>query len=163
LVGELLGELSRTHVEPSTGNAALVHEMSPTSVARELRARLRRLPPACRALARAVAVLGDDAQPDDAATLAGLDPEVARDAADRLEPRRPLAFVHPLVRASVYAELSPGEQAAWHARAVDLLLAAGAPTDRVAVHLLRCEPRADADTARILRQAADGARCRGAG
>ena len=43
-----------------------------------------------------------------------------------------------------------------------LLLAAGAATDRVAVHLLRCEPRGDADAVRILREAADGARRRGA-
>src|SRR5262249_44921613 len=63
---------------------------------------------------------------------------------------------------SVYAELSPGERASWHARAVELLAAAGAPSERLAVHLLSCEPRGDPEAVRILREAADGARRRGA-
>src|SRR5690349_22631812 len=54
-----------------------------------------------RSLARAVAVLGDPAEPALAAQLAGLDEDAAPRAADALaeavifEPGRRLAFVHP--------------------------------------------------------------------
>jgi DNA-binding CsgD family transcriptional regulator len=168
LLGELLDELRRDEIDPIAQNAPLVAGVSPQSVARALRTRLRRLSPGARAFARSVAVLGDGASLEDAAALAGLDTQAASDAADSLasagllEPNRTLAFVHPLIRASVYGELSAGERAVWHARAAVALSAAGAPSERVAIHLLVSEPGGDAYVVHVLREAAEGARRRGA-
>ncbi len=168
LLMELVGELDRRGITPSRENAGLAGRLSSQGVGRAVRARLRRLPPGCDALARAVAVLGDRAEPTLAAQLAGLDDEEASAAADALsegaifEPGRRLAFVHPLVRSSVYSELSAQERARHHQRAARLLARAGGATDRIAVHLLATHPTGDAETVNTLRQAAQDASNRGA-
>ena len=97
------------------------------------------------ALAEAVAVLGDDAEPAIAAELAGIDrADAAADELARvsvLEDARPLRFVHAIVRDAVAARLSAGVRDALHARAAELLAAEHAGPDAVAVHLLATEPR----------------------
>jgi len=168
LLLELFGELHRRRLAPSRENAGLASQLSSHGVGRAVRARLRRLPPDCTALARAVAVLGDPARPALAAQLAGLDDDAAGRAADALaqavifEPGLRLAFIHPLVRSSVYAELSSQERARHHEGAARLLTGAGEATDRIAVHLLAAHPGGDAETVNRLRQAAKDARNRGA-
>jgi DNA-binding CsgD family transcriptional regulator len=168
LLQELLRELDRRGIAPSRENAGLASQLSSHGVGRAVRARLRRLPPECTTLARAVAVLGDPAEPTLAAQMAGLDGDAASRAADALaeamifEPGRQLAFVHPLVRSSVYSELSSQERARHHERVARLLTGAGAATDRIAVHLLATNPGGDAETVNTLRQAAKGAGNRGA-
>jgi DNA-binding CsgD family transcriptional regulator len=168
LLIELFGELARRGIAPKGENARLAGELSSEGVDRVVRARLRGLPAGCTALARAVAVLGDSAEPGLAAALAGLDGERADDAADELvgaaifEPGRQPVFVHPLVRSSVYADLSSFERARHHERAAELLRDAGADPDRIAVHLLATRPQTNAQTVETLRQAAESARRRGA-
>jgi DNA-binding CsgD family transcriptional regulator len=165
LLHELFGELARRGVAPSGENAGVASRLSSQGVGRAVRARLRRLGAECASLARAVAVLGDRAEPALAAHLADLDEGAADRAADRLaeasilEPGRPLAFVHALVRSSVDAELGAGERAAEHERAASLLADAGAAADRVALHLLATRPR---ETVVTLRRAATSASGRGA-
>ena len=63
LLLELFGELDRRGIAPSRENAGLASQLSSHGVGRAVRARLRRLPPECTALARAVAVLGDPTEP----------------------------------------------------------------------------------------------------
>jgi DNA-binding CsgD family transcriptional regulator/Flp pilus assembly protein TadD len=168
LILELFGELDRRGITPSRENVGLAGKLSSQGVGRAVRSRLRRLPTGCAALARAVAVLGDSAEPTLAAQLAGLDDDSASEAADALadavifEPGRRLAFVHPLVRSSVYSELSSQERARHHQRAARLLTSAGGTTDRIAVHLLATHPGGDAETVNTLRQAAQDASTRGA-
>jgi DNA-binding CsgD family transcriptional regulator len=168
LLRELFGELHRRGIAPSRENAGLAGRLSSQGVGRAVRARLRRLPPGCSALARAVAVLGDPARPALAAQLAGLDGDAAARSADALaeavifEPGWGLEFVHPLVRSSVYSELSSHERALQHERAARLLTSAGEATDRIAVHLLAAHPGGDAETVNTLRQAANDASHRGA-
>jgi DNA-binding CsgD family transcriptional regulator/Flp pilus assembly protein TadD len=168
LLLELLGELQRRGIAPSRENARLAGQLSSHGVGRAVRARLRRLPPACTALARAVAVLGDTAEPPLAARLAGLDDDEASSAADALaaaaifEPARPLSFVHALVRSSIYSELSSQECARSHLSAARLLAAAGKAADRIAVHLLATRPSGEMETVDMLREAAKEARGRGA-
>jgi DNA-binding CsgD family transcriptional regulator len=168
LLGELFGELLRRGVAPSRVNAEVASRLSSQGVGRAVRGRLRRLGSECASLARAVAVLGDPAELTVAARVAGLDDALASAAADRLaealilEPGRPLAFVHALVRSSVEAELSAGERAREHGRAAAVLAAAGAAADRIALHLLESEPRGDAETVDTLRRAAASAGGRGA-
>jgi DNA-binding CsgD family transcriptional regulator len=167
LLLELFGELKRRGIAPSPENAGLTSQLSSQGVGRAVRARLRRLPKECASLARAVAVLGDPAEPTHAAQLAGLDDEAASGAAEALadavifEPGR-LAFVHPLVRSSVYSELSAQERARAHQRAARLLTSAEETPDRIAAHLLATHPSGDAETVHTLRKAAHGARNRGA-
>ena len=167
LLLELFGELKRRGIAPSRENAGLTGQLSSQGVGRAVRARLRRLPKECASLARAVAVLGDPAEPTLAAQLAGLDDETASGAAEALadavifEPGR-LAFVHPLVRSSVYSELSAQERARAHQRAARLLTSAEETPDRIAAHLLATHPGGDAETVQTLREAARDARNRGA-
>jgi DNA-binding CsgD family transcriptional regulator/Flp pilus assembly protein TadD len=167
LLMELFGELKRRGITPSRENAGRASQLSSQGVGRSVRARLRRLPPACTALARAVTVLGDPAEPDLAGQLAELDTEQTSRVADALaaavifEPGQ-LAFVHPLVRASVYSELSSQERARQHARAARLLAEAGLAPDRIAVQLLATHPDGDPERVDTLRQAANDARNRGA-
>ena len=168
LLLELFAELHQRGIEPSRENADLAGKLSSQGIGRAVRARLKLLPPRCTALARAVAVLGDPAEPAVAAQLAGLDGEEASAAADALadaalfERNLQLAFVHQLVRSSVYSELSSQERARLHERAAALLKAAGAATNRIAVHLLATQPNSDAEAVSTLRQAARDASQRGA-
>ena len=113
-------------------------------------------------------MLGDGCELTVAARLVELDERAAAQAADTLvaasilAPSRPLGFVHPLVRASVYGELGAGERSDWHGRAARTLADGGAAPDRVAVHLLAADPRGDAAVVETLRVAAASASGRGA-
>ncbi len=163
----LLETLAAEGVAPTAEAAARVHEVGPEPVARAVTLRLSRLPPEAAKLARAVAIL-DGAEPPLAAALAGLDPDVAASAAAllaradilRAEPR--LEFVHPVVRAAVNEEISPGERATEHRRAAALLAEAGAEPERAAAHLMLVPPDGEAFVLPILREAAARAVARGA-
>ena len=113
-----------------------------------------RAPPRASDLVARLAGLGDDQ------ALAAVDALVA---AHVLRPGHPLDFVHPIVRAAVYAQLPPGERSAAHARAADLLerMPARSP-DAVATHVRLTLPAARPETVDRLREAARRALRRGA-
>lgn len=167
LVGQLAAALREQGIAPSGDAAALVPGLGGPDVARWLTTRLVGLGPAPSALARAVAIL-ESGPIHHAAALSGLPPDAAADAADALAaaailaPGRPLAFVHPMVRASVYAEIPSGERSAAHRRAAGLLDRDGSAPELVAEHLLASEPGGDAAVAARLVQAAQAAAGRGA-
>jgi DNA-binding NarL/FixJ family response regulator len=70
--------------------------------------------------------------------------------------------VHPLVQASVYHDLAPGERELSHEAAARLLLARDAPAEQVAAHVLAM-PRHDEDwIVEVLRAAAHAALAKGA-
>jgi DNA-binding NarL/FixJ family response regulator len=164
----LLDTLATEGVAPTAEASTRVHEVGPEPVARAVALRLSHLPAEATLLARAVAILGDGAEPAQAAALAGLDREVAASAATQLarsdiiqaQPR--LEFVHPVVRAAVHAEIGPAERAADHRRAAALLTDAGAEPERVAAHLLLVPPGGDDFVIPILREAAARSVGRGA-
>jgi hypothetical protein len=166
LLRELGHEIAAEGLAPTVGNVPRLRELAARAGSRAVALRLSRLPPQAAALARAVAVLGDDADPRVAAALAGLDEKVASEAAgalaraDVLRPQPPLAFVHPMIGAAVSDALAPLERSAGHARAARLLADAGADPDRVAAHLLRSPPAGDALVVAALRDAARRARPR---
>ena len=168
MLRELLVELRAEGIAGTAAEASHLRDVAPATIKHSLLARLGRLEDAARGLARAVAVLGDDAEPREAAALAGLEPAAATRAADELagagilEARRPLRFVHPLVRNAIYADLPRGETAAAHERAAQLLKEGGAQPERVAVHLLATDPAADAGVVEILASAARRTLDRGA-
>jgi len=98
------------------------------------------------ALGRAVAVLGEEVALDEAAAVAGLDPQAATRLAGQLARAgvfaggEALAFAHPLLQSAVLADMAPVERAAGHARAAEVLHEGGRSDDLVAAHLLRAPP-----------------------
>jgi DNA-binding CsgD family transcriptional regulator/tetratricopeptide (TPR) repeat protein len=168
LLRELAHVIAAEGLAPTEANVPRLRGLAARAGSRAVSLRLSRLPPEATTLAQAVAILGDDADPRQTAALAGLDEEAgagATDAlarADVLSPQPPLGFVHPLIRAAVYETLTPLERDRGHARAARLLADAGAEPERVATHLLRSPPGADAQVVAILREAAQRARARGA-
>ena len=168
LLRELVHAIADEGLAPTEANVPRLRELAARAGSRAVSLRLSRLPPEATTLARAVAILGDDADPRQAAALAGLDERTASEAAaalarvDVLRPQPPLGFVHPLIRAAVYETLTPLERDSGHARAARLLADAGAEPERVAAHLLRAPAAADAPVVGALRGAARRATSRGA-
>jgi DNA-binding CsgD family transcriptional regulator len=167
LVRELVAALHEEGVEPTTVEAQRVESLGARTIGRAMLVRLNRLPAAAARLARAVAVL-ETAELAQAADLAGLDADAAAAAADLLVaagllgPRRPLSFVHPIVRAGILEEVPPAERIRAHRRAAELLALREDSAERVAEHLLATEPAGDAWTVARLTDAAREAARRGA-
>ncbi len=168
LLDELLKALAAEGVRPTAANVGMVADLGPAAVSRSVLLRLRRLPDEAIELANAVAVLGDGAALTTIAALAGISVDDAVRAAvvlahaEILRPGEPIAFVHPLVGAAVYADLPPLGRATEHERAIELLVAAGAPAEQVAAHLEKVRGRGDPAAVGILRRAARAASQRGA-
>lgn len=148
-LGELVTMIRDERLKPTIENAHRVPKLAPATVARAILLRLGRLGKDGVALARAVAVLGPDAELRHAAELAELDVERAQLAADRLSTAEllrqpaPLAFTHPIVAASIAGDIEPGARSIAHKRAAQQLDAHATPPDRVAVHLLSAAPEGD--------------------
>ncbi len=159
LVEELGHALRAEGVGRTSRAAAHVAELGPEAVGRSVLRRVRRIGASAEALARAVAVLSEDCELSLASELAALDAEEAGAAAAALarvgvlSARGPLGFVHPVLRAAVYAELSDAERSLAHERAAELLTARAAGVQRIAVHLLHARPRRDAAVVETLRDA----------
>jgi DNA-binding CsgD family transcriptional regulator len=167
LVRELACGLRDDGVAPTAASAGTVADLGARSVGRAVARRLGRLPEAAIRLARAVAVLevADAAQ---AAELAGLERDAAAAAEDALvtggvlEARRPLAFVHPIVRAGVLEEVTGAERDRAHRRAAAILAARDGEGERVAEHLLATDPAGDPWVVERLTVAGAAALARGA-
>jgi DNA-binding CsgD family transcriptional regulator len=130
------------------------------SLGRSVLRRLAALPADARAMAEAVAVFEGGVPLHRAGALAGLDPAAALAAADALSHADiltaddPAEFTHPLLRAAVYESLSRRARAETHRRAADVLLAAGAPSEQVATHLVEAPAAGDPLVVSTLRSAA---------
>ncbi|MFE7192690.1 ATP-binding protein [Kitasatospora sp. NPDC057541] len=112
------------------------------------------------ALAKALAVLGEDADPELAGRLAGLDGTGCSEAVGvlcrlgLLSRGRTLNFVHRYVRETVEESMSPAEQEDSRRRAAVLLHEAGYPVERAAAQLLATTWCQDGWAAEVLRSAA---------
>lgn len=160
LVTEVLRALPADGGGPSPITLDAIARIGPRTVARSLLRRLRRLPPDCLAVARAVATLNGHAELRYVAAVANVDERAAGVAVDALadaeilRPGRPCAFLHPTMRASVHENISVSARSTLHQRAADALRAAGRPASEIAPHLLVTDPSADATTVADLRDAA---------
>jgi DNA-binding CsgD family transcriptional regulator len=167
LVQELVRAIAKEGIGPTAADASRVPALAPRAVSQSVVQRLGRLSAAARELARAAAVLGE-ADLRLAAGVAKVDVAAATAAADELaaagilEEGRPLRFVHPIVRAAVEADLSPGERAGLHAAAARLLAVEAASSDRIAAHLLATDPVGDLWVVDSLRAAGRSAVATGA-
>ncbi len=144
LLGELVRAVQAEGWEPTARNATRIGSLAPEAVLRAVAVRLMRLSDDAAGVARAVAILGEDAQLRHVAALTGRDPETTAAAADALaagEILRPagpgvLRFAHPLLASAVYADVGAGERATLHRRAAEILHDEGISSERVAAHLL---------------------------
>jgi hypothetical protein len=79
-----------------------------------------------------------------------------------LRPELPVGFVHPLVQAAIYRDLTPAERELRHEQAASLLRELGAPAEQVAAHLLMTPARGEPAVVETLRSAARAALTKGA-
>jgi DNA-binding CsgD family transcriptional regulator len=144
LLGELVSAVEADGWAPTAANAGKLGTLAPEAVLRAVAVRLMRLSDDAAGVARAVAILGRDAQLRHVASLTGRDAGRVAAAADALaagEILRPattgvLRFAHPLLASAVYADVGAGERAALHRRAAEILHDEGISVQRVAAHLL---------------------------
>jgi DNA-binding CsgD family transcriptional regulator len=138
--------------------------LAPEAVTRSLRVRVGRLGQPAAALARAVAILGDDVPLRRGAALAALPIDAAAAAADALADvevllaREPLRFVHALVQHAIEQDIPAFERASRHLDAARLLSRDGEEVERVAAHLLLAHADGNPWVVEQLRAAAREAR-----
>jgi DNA-binding CsgD family transcriptional regulator len=167
-INEVLLEVSAHRLPPVASSSERLRELGAATVSRVALFRLIRLGRSARALASALAVLGDDTPLRRAAGLAGLEVGVAAEAADALAaqgillPGQPLSFVHPLIQASIADETQPVQRGLTHLAAARLLHDENAPPEQVAAHLLQAPGVSETWTVESLRIAARQAWSRGA-
>ncbi|MEA2222118.1 MAG: hypothetical protein QOH83_494, partial [Solirubrobacteraceae bacterium] len=170
LLGELVRAVETEGWKPTAQNAARIGTLAPEAVLRAVAVRLMRLSDDAAGVARAVAVLGDDAQLRHVAALTGREPDRVAAAADALaasEILRPmdpgaLRFAHPLLASAVYADVGTGERAALHRRAAEILRDEDIAPERVAAHLLPSSGSGEAWVVEVLGAAASRALTLGA-
>jgi DNA-binding CsgD family transcriptional regulator len=170
LLGELIGCIRVESWQPTAENASRIGTLAPDAVLRAVAVRLMRLSDDAAGVARAVAVLGDDALPRRVAALTGREPDRVAAAADALAASdilRPvdsgvLRFAHPLLASAVYADVGTGERAALHRRAAEILRDEGIGPERVAAHLLPSSGTGEAWVVEVLDAAAGRALAIGA-
>ncbi|HEX8102649.1 MAG TPA: AAA family ATPase [Solirubrobacteraceae bacterium] len=167
----LLRELARAAAEQGlrgTGEESeRVTALGSRGISEAVGRRLRTLGAAAGGVARAAAVLGERAQLDDVAALAGVDVPEAVAALDRLAAAEVLEsggtrFAHPLVREAVSGAIPAGERSGLHALAAERLAARGGRPQAVATHLLSTDPAGRPEVAAALRAAARAAVAEGA-
>jgi DNA-binding CsgD family transcriptional regulator len=167
-VGEVLRALHDDGLEPSPAATERVRGLGVESVSRSVLFRLSRMGEDAIGLARAVAVLGDHSPLRHAAAVAGLELQAAANAADRLATADILAraeltsFSHPLVRASVYGDLSPAQRGMLHLCGARVLADESALPESIAAQLLMAAAAGEDWVVEALREAARVAGTRGA-
>jgi DNA-binding CsgD family transcriptional regulator len=167
LAGELLAELARDGVLPSAESIPIVRSVGPKGIARSVLIRIAALGAQAVGLARAVAVLGEDAAIRHAAAVAGVKPGEAAAAAGALAraavfaDRMPLAFAHPVLRAAVEADMPAAARALLHAHAAAALCDDRVEPEQVSAHILASEPGLVEGAPGVLLEAAESALERG--
>jgi DNA-binding CsgD family transcriptional regulator len=160
LLIELLNKLIEDEYLPGGDSAEWLDDVVPDKVRDSVAARLHVMDHATRAVAKAVAVLGDAAAVSLVARLAGVDSDTVLEAADALAAvellRRgsPLSFVNPLIRSAVSATTPKLEHAQAHRLAATILTEEDASAEQIATHLLKAPPTQDQAGIDVLRQAA---------
>ncbi|HWH43408.1 MAG TPA: LuxR C-terminal-related transcriptional regulator [Thermoleophilaceae bacterium] len=166
-VEEIARAIAPEQTETRAGAEGRVEELAPDGVRRELLRRLSTLSDAAQDLAKAASVLAEPWTPSDAGGVSGVDAEFGAAEAELrsagiFAAGAELRFRHPIIRTTIYAELSGTERATLHARAAEVLAQRDAPEEAVAAQLLLTEPRGRASTARYLASAGSAALARGA-
>jgi DNA-binding CsgD family transcriptional regulator len=159
---ELLGEL-----DPST-DSRRIDLLAPDEIVRRVTSRLSRLGPDAVTVARAVALLGAEAELGSLSAMVGASLADTAVVVDRLTASRVLeggeriGFVHPIVRSAVYRSIPDHERAVAHRHAAGILARAAAPPlDAIAGHLLAAPRTGDPEVVDLLHAAARAAAAHG--
>jgi DNA-binding CsgD family transcriptional regulator len=168
LIRELSIHLREVRGDGTSISPQAITDLGPERIAQGVLLRVGRIGASAPAFAQAISVLGDGAELEQAAVLAGIEPDEARGIADALRdasilaPGSALGFVHPLVRTAVHEDIPPAKRGDLHARAGALLHDRGADAAVIAAHLLQTEPRGDRGVVERLWSAAAQALAQGA-
>jgi DNA-binding NarL/FixJ family response regulator len=160
LLTEFLAQVQADQQLPNAETAARLTDLIPEAIVNAVVARLGAISAPARALASALAVLGDRIALQDAARLAELDSHLASEAADALSevhllnPGLPLSFVHPVIRSAILASMAPLSRGRAHRRAASILHEEGAAAEAIAAHLLASPADSDPKAVEALRVAA---------
>ena len=163
LLVELAKTLRAEGVTPDAAHLADVDALAPRAASRAVLVRIGRLSADAAAVARATAVLGDDAALPLVAELAGLDDVAAVAAAGELvgaevfADEAAMAFVHPVIRAAVYEDIPVHERSVAHERAARLLRDRASSAGAVATQLVHAPERGEAWVVDMLAEAARAA------
>ena len=163
LLGELLREALKEELPATAEGAARIRAIGPRGIARVMLLRLRHLPEAARQLATALSVVPDGLSLHELAELADLNERVAAGAAAGLasaeivDLQEGVRFTHPVIRTTVYEDMSVIERQRIHLRAARMHADRGRPAAEAAAHLMEVEPRGDSWVTRSLREAARAA------
>lgn len=164
----VLRGLATTGCRPLAANAALVRTLCPPHLRERILGCLLSQPKPIRDVAAAIAVLGEQSDPEPVGRLAGLD-DVGFAAALRSLRRLGLLagatrarFPHRVVRDAVVSSMSAAERQRLHEEAAGLLYADGHPAEQVAAQLMALPAARYPWSAAVLRSAADTALRRGA-
>ncbi|MEO6122964.1 MAG: AAA family ATPase [Ilumatobacteraceae bacterium] len=166
LLASLVGAMAQRE---STTSVAELKDVAAPTVMRWIRTRLASLPQGALHLIEAAAVLGVDVNLREAATVAGIDLVDAGAIADAVadvdvfRPGRPLNFCVPMLRSSVYREMSPTRRSAHHLRAARMIVDGGGSQSEAANHLMKTDPQDEQWIVTLLSRAAREALCEGRG
>ncbi len=167
-VQELLRSLPADGRAPPEDAAAWIRQAAVPSLGDRVERRIARVAHEAPAVARAMAVVGDGGSLSLAAHAAGVPLVDAGQIARQLRrievlmDEDPFAFVHPLVRRSVYDAMPSPERDSAHAMVADLLEAEDGSPQAVAAHRGAVTPHGSMRTATTLLHAAQEATARSA-
>ena len=164
LLTELVRSLAAGDAQPTV---TAVRESLPSSVARSVERRLRRLPGEAQTVARALATLGGRGDLGVLSATTGMAGAAVDDALESLRGAElveddPPRFVHPLIRAAVAESVGPAERNRLHRAAAELLAGRPGARDEVVMHLLATAPSGDPWVVDTLRESARRAATEGA-
>jgi DNA-binding CsgD family transcriptional regulator len=141
----MLDSLARELLDENVGTGARATELArrlvPDSLIRTVLLRLRALPEGAVPIAEALTILGD-APAEMVIELSGLDVDQAEtgiealQAAELIAGGADLAFTHPIIRSTIYEQISPRRRHRRHVEAARLLEQAGEAPERIAPHLI---------------------------
>ena len=146
LVRQLIAALEQRGGEPTRLDARTIAAIGPPSVARFVAARLGRRSVTVGTVARALAIVGDDASLAEMAVVAAVDRVAAARAVDELidaelvHPRLPPRFLHPIIQQALLDSIPPAERMRLHLAAARELARDPARRERAAAHLLAAGP-----------------------
>jgi DNA-binding CsgD family transcriptional regulator/predicted negative regulator of RcsB-dependent stress response len=160
LLTELLSDVRNKRQPPDAKTAVKLTDCVPDAVTTAVSMMLERMSADERAVASAVAVLGDRQPLTAIAHVAEVDLRTTTEIADTLAdadvltPGAPVSFVYPVVRAAVLDAISPLARGQTHRRAAMIIREQGAESAAVAEHLLAAPPESDPNAVDALRVAA---------
>ncbi|TQK50159.1 AAA ATPase-like protein [Streptomyces sp. SLBN-118] len=157
---ELVAKVRDRRLVPVRDNACALRDLAAETWRGDLVDRLKELGTIAMRLSWAVAVLGSEATPPLAASIAALGRAEFIDAADMLRTERiltygpQLEFVHPLIARAIYRAIPSATRVALHGKAAWELVERGHGPAAAARHLLETQPEGDAWAAEQLCDAA---------